>query len=127
MTRTLRYGKGYAGKLGNKCYIARITGTDRQYGLARDFLEPTKVEREHFNRPRTIIEFTYELQADGLYEISEEGERWIIGCIPQQGGELKTFRLDDRTIKAWVAALDAGMPAKEARRAGRTAGKGTAQ
>lgn len=122
-TITLRYGKGYRGKLGERCYVARITGTDRRFGLARHFVEPASVQREHFNRGRTIIEFSYELEAEGLYEISEEGDRWIVGCIPQKDGSLRTFRLNDATINAWVAALDAGLAPKEARRAGRAAGK----
>src|SRR5690606_18622834 len=67
--RTLRYGKGYSGRLGNRCWAARITGTDNTYGLAREFLEPVSVEREHFNRPRTIVHFSYELEVDGLYEL----------------------------------------------------------
>src|SRR5690606_1425031 len=80
--RTLRYGKGYSGRLGNRCWAARITGTDNTYGLAREFLEPVSVEREHFNRPRTIVHFSYELEVDGLYELSEEGERWFVGVWP---------------------------------------------
>ena len=75
-TRTLRYGKGYSGNSGNRCWIAAIHGTDKQYGLNRTFLDPDKVDREHFNRPRTMVDFTWELDA-GLYEASESGERSI--------------------------------------------------
>jgi hypothetical protein len=117
--RTLRYGQGYTGKLGARCYAARITGTDSRYGLARQFVEPTNVEREHYRRARTMVECTYALVADGLYELSAEGERWIVGVLPQQDGTLRICRLGDARIKAWIAALDAGLAPEEARRASR--------
>jgi hypothetical protein len=116
MTRTLDYGKGYGGKLGNKCWAARVTGTDNTYGLRREFLEPTKVEREHFNRPRTIIHFSYELEIDGLYELSESGERWFVFVYAgAETGAVKSAKLSDTRVKAWVAALDEGKSGKEAR------------
>lgn len=116
MTRTLRYGKGYAGKLGNRCWISEIAGTDNTYGLKREFLDPVHVEREHFNRPRTIIEFSYELQIDRLYELSAEGDRWFAMCFADKNtGEIKTSRVSDARVKAWAAALDEGKSNKEAR------------
>jgi hypothetical protein len=116
MTRTLRYGKGYTGKSGNKCWVARITGTDKTYGLQRDFLEPTEIKREHFNRARTMIDFSYELTVDGLYELSEDGERWFEMCFAaKDGGEIKTSKISDARLKAWVVALDEGKTDREAR------------
>lgn len=115
MTRTLRYGKGYTGKIGNKCWIARITGTDKAYALAREFLEPTSVEREHFNRPRTMIDFTFDLEVNGLYELSAEGERWFAMCYRCTDGEIKTAKVSDARVKAWAEALDAGKTDNEAR------------
>lgn len=115
MTRTLRYGKGYAGKLGTKCWVSRITGTDQAYSLAREFLEPTRVEREHFNRARTMIEFSYTLEVDGLYELSAEGDRWFAMCYATAEGEIKTAKLSEARVKAWVAALDEGKTDREAR------------
>lgn len=72
---TLRHGQGYRGKLGNKCYVAWITGTDPQYGLARVFIDATRVVREHYNRPRTMVNYTYDIEPGRLYEIAEEGVR----------------------------------------------------
>lgn len=116
MIRTLRYGMGYSGKMGNKCWVARITGTDNTYGLSREFIDPIKVEREHFGRARTMIDFSYELEMDGLYELSAEGERWFAMCFrSQQSGELKTARVSDARVKAWAAALDAGKTDSAAR------------
>lgn len=116
MTRTLRYGKGYSGKLGHKCWAAEITGSDDTYGLRRTFLDPIKVERENFNRARTIINFSYKLAVDGLYELSAEGDRWIVMCYADTTtGEVKTIRISDARIKAWVAALDEGKTNREAR------------
>lgn len=112
--RTLRYGKGYAGKMGNKCWIATITGSDKQYGLSRSFLDADSVEREHFNRPRTMINFSYSLDV-GLYEQSEGGNReffvvWI------KNGEHVSARVDSDRVKAMVALMDDGMSADDARR-----------
>jgi len=115
MIRKLSYGMGYAGKRGNKCWVARITGTSNTYGLCRDFVDPIKVEREHFNRSRTMIDCSYELEVDGLYELSESGERWIVMCYETKGGEIKTSKLSDARIKAWVSALDEMKTDKEAR------------
>lgn len=116
MTKTLRYGKGYSGKQGNKCWIARITGTDNKFGLRREFLEADKVEREHFNRARTIINFYYELEINCLYEVSESGDRWFI-CVyaDKSTGEAKSMRISDARLEAWVAALDEGKGDNEAR------------
>lgn len=114
--RTLRYGKGYSGKLGNKCWAARITGTDSTYGLAREFLEPVSVEREHFNRSRTMINFSYELEVDGLYELCESGERWFVGVWPHKDtGEPVCGRISDERAHAWALALDEGKTDREAR------------
>ena len=115
-TLRLRYGKGYSGKMGNKCWIARITGSSKEYGFRRQFLEADNVEREHFNRSRTMINLSYQLD-DGLYEISEAGERWIIlvwGGSDQQ--EPKIFRPTHDRIAAIVALLDEGMEFDAARR-----------
>jgi len=117
-TRTLRYGKGYTGRLGNRCWAARITGTDNTYGLAREFLEPTSVEREHFNRSRTIVHFSYELELDGLYELSEGGERWFVGIWPHKDtGKPVCGRISDERAYAWARALDEGKSDREARKA----------
>lgn len=116
MTRTLRFGKGYSGKLGNKCWIAEITGSDNTYGLSRTFLDADRVEREHFNRPRTIINFSYALAVDRLYELSAEGDRWYAMCYADKTtGEIKSSGISDARVKAWVAALDAGKTNREAR------------
>ena len=38
MKITLTQGIGYSGKTGGKAYLARILGTDENYGFAREFL-----------------------------------------------------------------------------------------
>lgn len=115
MNRTLRYGKGYTGRLGHKCWIARITGTDAKFGLRREFLAPDTVEREHFNRPRTMIDFTFALEVNGLYEMSAEGDRWFAMCYRTAAGELKTARVSDERVQSWARALDDGQTGNEAR------------
>lgn len=116
-TRTLRYGKGYTGKMSIKCWIATITGSDNTYALARSFLEPAKVEREHFNRARTMIDFSYTLDV-GLYEQSEGGEREFFAVwLRASDSKYCWTRIDDARLKAMIALMDGGMSADDARRA----------
>ncbi len=120
LTRTLRYGKGYSGKLAAKCWIAAITGTDGKFGLSRDYLEASNVERESFSNPRTIVNMTWELP-EGLYEASAEGDRWIFMVTPTKSGEFKSAKLDDSRIKAILTMMDGGSSFHDARIATRPA------
>lgn len=122
MLRTLRYGQGYAGKRGCRPYCAKITGTDMRYGLTREFAESVSAVREHYNRSRTMIDITYELYLDGLYELSEEGERWIVMCYPDKTtGAPRVAKVSDERLRRWLAALDAGMSDRDARIASKEA------
>lgn len=112
----LTYGKGYTGKTGNKCWVAAITGSDNQYGLTREFVEASKVEREHFNRPRTTITFTYDLEI-GLYERSEHGVRCFFLVFPAKDGAVKRCQINDDRVEAMVALMDDGLSAEDARKA----------
>ena len=103
---TLRYGKGYSGRMGNRCWIAAITGTSTQYGLARHFIDPDSVEREHFNRTRTMIDFTFRIPA-GLYERSEGGEREFF-MVWEKAGKLVWRRIDEARVRAIVTRMDNG-------------------
>lgn len=117
-TKTLRYGKGYSGKSGHRCWIARITGTDTQYELSREFLEPAKVEREHFNSARTMIDFTWELES-GIYEASENGERWFIMVRPNKDGTMSAVQPTEERMRAILHFMDEGMEFEAARKATR--------
>ncbi len=121
ISRALQWGKGYAGKLGKRCWVARISGTDPQYGLARDFLAAETVEREHFTRARTIINFTYALPV-GLYEMCAKSERWYL-IVWEQDGALKAFRPDDERVAAIAALMHDGIEFDAARRATKRATK----
>jgi hypothetical protein len=112
ITKKLRWGKGYSGKSGNRCWVAEITGTQGS-GLAHTFLDATEVKKEHFNRPRTIIHFTYELPP-GLYELSEDGDRWF-NLVWDAGGTCK-FSTPPRDRAVAIAKLmDGGSSFEEAR------------
>lgn len=116
MIRTLERGIGYSGKHGEKCWIARILGSDATYGLSRDFLTPATVKRDRFSARKYTLSYSYELEMDGLYELSADGARWFAMCFRATDGEVKTAKVSDARIKAWVAALDAGMSDADARR-----------
>lgn len=112
-SKTLRYGKGYSGKMSNKCWIARITGSDNKFGLRREFIEPDAVKREHFNRPRTMIDFTWHLPV-GLYECSEGGDRWFI-VVWVKNGKHTFLKPDEERVKTMVKLMDEGVSAEDAR------------
>jgi len=58
----------------SKPWIAKITGRDAKYGLARDFLAAA-IDYSHANRPRTRgVMYTWQLN-DGIYEI-KGGSSW---------------------------------------------------
>jgi hypothetical protein len=116
MELKVKQGKGYLGKLGRRCWVARILGADPQYGLRREFIEPAHVGREHFNRVRSIVNFTYNLDP-GLYEISEAGERRIVVVWRAKDGTDKSFCPSDERVNKMLALMDGGMSADDARRA----------
>ena len=61
--------KSYAGRT----WVARITGTSEDYGLERDFENPSTRDLNS-NRNGT---YTYDL-SDGVYEVCEAGDRYFI-------------------------------------------------
>lgn len=105
LTKQLTWGKGYSGKTGNKCWVAQIDGKDNKFGLSRSFVEADTVEREHFNRSRTTITFTYELPV-GLYEISQHGERSYCIVWTDNRGTYKAFTPTDDRVKEMVNLMD---------------------
>jgi hypothetical protein len=108
MEKTLVYGKGYMGKLGNRVWVAQITGTHPKFKLEREFLEATSVKRHHFNRPRTLVDITYDL-SDGLYEMSESGERSFVLVLNDEEHKISP---DDAV--AIAQQLDEGVPLEQA-------------
>jgi hypothetical protein len=113
-TITLRYGKGYAGKLGNKAWIAKITGTDSQYGLARVFLDSDRAERERFNRAKTIVDLSWDL-TEGVYESSESGERKFFIIYNSIDGQIEYFEINESRALSIAQMLDGGMDFSAAR------------
>ena len=114
--KTLRFGKGYTGKMGNKVWIARITGTNPKSNFEREFLEADKVEKEHFNRARTMVDLTWELE-QGLYEASENGERWFFMVAPHKDGSEKSFGVTHDRTREMAKVMDDGLGFDEARKA----------
>lgn len=107
VTVTSRQGIGYTGQLGAKAYVARITGSDRTYGLAREFFDADKVERDHFGRARYIRTYSWKL-TEGLYERAAEGERWYVIVWRTRDGEMRIGRITDDRLDAMVRRMDAG-------------------
>lgn len=105
---TLTQGIGYSGAQGERAYVARIGGSDQRYGLAREFVEPARVERDHFGRPRYIRTYHYEL-TPGLYELSSRGERWYrIVAAKRESPDLGCWSVTQERLDAMVRLMDAG-------------------
>ena len=112
-----RRGVGYAGHLGQRAYLARITGTDPHYGLQREFLSADRVERDHFGRSRYIVTLSYEV-GHGLYEEQSEGDRRILMAWSRRDGSVTwTSISSDARIAAMLRLMDRGESFDDARRA----------
>lgn len=113
MQYTAQYGKGYSGARGNRAWVAAIEGKDQKFEFRRTFVESAKVEREHFNRDRTMVTLTWELPV-GLYEVSEAGDRRFIFVQSD-----RFFTVPPKRAEKIAAMLDDGVSANEARKATR--------
>jgi hypothetical protein len=102
-TRTveIEMSKGYSGKIANfaKGWIAKITGTDEQYGLKRDFLKGTPTTDAPFRKSKCQWIDAYEL-VEGLYERLEGGERSFVTVFERADGTMACVRCDaDRAMQ----------------------------
>jgi len=115
MTKTISItqGIGYTGKMGNRAWIAEITGTDSQYGLSREFIDADDIERDHFGRRRYIRTYHYEL-GPGLYEVCEHGDRWF-RIVWADGSKWAVIAAD--RAEAIAKMMDGGAEYEAARRA----------
>ena len=119
ITITQRYGIGYRGKLGERPWLARLTGTESRFGRRREFLDADRVTRDHWNRARYIRTLAYNL-GPGLYEEQSEGNRRMCMVWVRQGETTWTSRISDERVDAMLALMDAGEEFDAARRATRT-------
>lgn len=113
-TITLTQGIGYRGQQGERCYIARITGTSDRYGLERDFVDPARVERDSFSRARYTRSYHYDLPV-GLYEISEHGERRYLIVWAKRDGTIARFNPEADRVEAMARLMADGMDVEAAR------------
>jgi len=112
---TMEWGKGYSGKMGNRCWVRSIDGSALDYSVETKFIDADKVIREHFGRARTMISFTYSL-APGLYQQSEAGEKNYFVAWEKKGVTVAKD-IDDDRAHAMIALMGSGSSAEEARRA----------
>ena len=113
-TQMLQYGVGYTGKLGRRSWTASITGTDTEYGLARDFLDADRVERRKFSSTRSLVDLYWELDP-GLYEESDNGERSYFLVTPTKSGDIDAIVIADERAYAIARLLDSGLEFNQAR------------
>lgn len=91
---------------GQKPWIARITGVDPKYGLAREFVR-AQVDYSRSNKPGTRgVYYSFDL-SDGYYEL-KGGSSW--GSANQRkfvhvvGNESKPATLGE--VKSWLSAQE---------------------
>jgi hypothetical protein len=114
---SIRKSRGYTiGKRSLKSYIARINGSDEQYGFSREFMERTGVEGDP-HRGTWIEHFDLE---PGLYEVQEYGVRRyaVVYC---NGNEVEYSFCEITRAQQIVQLLDEGMQFDVTREATRRA------
>jgi hypothetical protein len=118
-TLTCEHATGYAGKRSRKSYVAKITGTDRTYIFARDFLETTPTEPAEAFAARRKGRGTWTEAAAcevGLYEIQECGDRrYVMVWLRARDGALRTQTMTPERCQAMALLLDAGATFESAR------------
>lgn len=117
-TRTveIEMSKGYSGKIAayEKGYIALITGTDAQYGMARTFMKGALSSNAPFRKSKCQWLVAYELGI-GLYERMEGGERTFITIFVREDGSMACVRCDLQRATDMALMMDDGSSYEDAR------------
>ena len=114
-TLQLKYGKGYAGKYGNKCWVASITGTSETKRLERDFLEADKAEQRALQSTPHDGHPDLEPALEGLYERSEAGDRTYFFVYRNAGDLTRCTISDEERVIAMAKLMDDGQTFEAAR------------
>lgn len=99
--------------LGYRPWLARITGSDPQYGLARDFLRPTECSRSRSGRTG---EQTWEIDV-GLYQRGGTKRDDGLFIVWRKDGQLFRLTVDMARAQAIARLLDEGKDFETARQA----------
>ncbi len=91
-----------------KCWVARITGGDPTYGLARSFIDAADTSDRH------SIAKSWEL-SEGCYEVCVFGARtYRIAKMAKDGSRMLWLDADKARVEKYARSLDAGMSEIEA-------------
>jgi hypothetical protein len=104
------------GRVGEKVYVAKLTGLDAKFVFARMFCE---LFRDEGGSRKSWTESTRELQ-DGVYEIAEAGDR-DYRIIWTDGSVQKTCTITIERATRIAEGMDAGMSFSDARLASKNA------
>ena len=120
-TYSIKMTKGYSGMNAKyvKGYMARITGTHAEYGMARSFLKGKADSDAPYRKSKCSWNDVYTLGA-GLYEVSEGGDRKYIVAW-SKADRLAVAEIPAARAQAIAALLDAGTEFEAARLATRPA------
>lgn len=98
--------------LGYRPWLARITGSDSQYGLSRDFLRPTEYSRSRSGHPD---EQAWEIDV-GLYQRGGTKRDDGLFIVWRKDGQLFRLTVDMARAKAIARLLDEGKDFEDAER-----------
>ena len=114
-TYEIEMSKGYTGKAAafSKGWIARIDGTDEQYGLKRVFCKGVANSDAPYRKAKCQWMDVYELEI-GLYEILEGGERIFARVYEAETGEIKCGKTSKERAHRIAQMLSEGVDFAEA-------------
>jgi hypothetical protein len=114
----MKRGVNYAGKLGEKCWVARIVGTSPgRFHFDREFIDPDTRERNKYNSSRYLETLTWHLDV-GMYERACQGERAFFTVWIKEGEHVWMNIPVERAEKI-AALMSSGASAEDARLATR--------
>jgi hypothetical protein len=116
-TMTIKKSIGYSGKHSGKSYIAKITGTHKQYIFAREFLDTECTDKDEMFSARRKRKGSWTEAAavePGLYERCEYGDKahhmvWL------EGGVVTCTEITADRVQQIAILMDDGQTLEEAR------------
>ncbi len=100
--------------LGYRPWVARITGIDDRYGLARVFVRPVEASRSRSGRTG---DFVWEIIDTGVYQIGVSKHQNGFFLVWTKDGRLIRTEIDGERARAIARLLTAGEEFDQARKA----------
>lgn len=96
---------------GRRPWIARITGTDADYGMSRSFVDGRIVRST-----RRTSELLFSIAVPGIYQIGQAGSDTGFIVAWRKDGEIEYADTTEDRVRRYAELRDAGKSDKEARK-----------